>query len=457
MFQKRFFGLVASLALATSSPAQQVYKHNLDITAGGGLQSTQSNPSSHGDNDPRFGWNANFMYRYMFNQHWGIGSGVGVAYYKSKATYNELHITNDLVHVENDQPYQLKADFDDWEEAQRLLDIEVPLAVYYMTPMNDKWSFIADLGAKLMIPVWNRYHVVDGEMERRGFFEEYTNIEYYDLPQHGFGKVHHQYGESELRPVTGAGFVDVGFMRKLKKNRSLYLGAYFSYAFANLSEKMDDKLYDGKNYTGIVSSNLVDKTYPMSAGIKVGLSLGYPKHIDTVRYDDPELIPQKNAIEPPAINYDSIRAAEAEKARQDSIRAAEEKRKEQEQQLQKAQESVKWLNTHLKVNFDLNKAVVEPNEENDKHILYLKSFIDANPDKMLTVIGHTCNLGKEENNIKLGMRRSIALMEIMIQAGIPAANIRCESMGSKQPVAPNNNEVNRRKNRRVEIRIDEVE
>ncbi len=471
MFKKRFLGIVASLALTIPSSAYDAYKNNIDITFGGGLQSNQINPDEGGKNSPRFGWLFNANYRHMFNEHWGLGTGLGLGYYKSKAKYKNLLISNDLVHPHNGQPYENKAQFNDWVEAQRLMDLEIPLAVYYMTPVNDKWNFIADLGGKVMIPIWNRYHTNEGELEIRGFFEEYTNIEYHDLPIHGFTKYQNFYGESDIKPVTGAAFADAGMMYKLKKNRSLYLGVYFSYSFLNLSEKHEEKLFNGKDYTGVVSSNLVDKTYLMSTGIKVGLSFGYPKiKEDTIAveeptavypYCDPELQPEQITKEPSEVDLEAERLAKLQKMREDSLRMELEKtRLEKERlekeiaQMEKVKTSIKWLNTHLKVNFDKNKAVVEPNKDNDEHIRVLSEYISDNPDKIIIVTGHTCNLGKEDYNVKLGMRRAEAMKEVMMEAGIPEKNIKLDSKGSKEPVAPNDNEVNRRKNRRVVLSIE---
>ncbi len=497
MIKKRLITVATLVAMAFSANAQ-VYKHNIDAAVGGGLHSNQFSPERGGDNDPRFGWLLNGMYRHMLNQHWGLGGGLSLFFYKSKANYDDLLLSNQYVHPGNGWTYEDKATFDGWVESQRLLDLEFPVAAYYTTPINEKWSFLGDLGVKLMIPVWNRYHVNDGELEITGFFKDDTNIEYYDLPQHGFTTYRHFYGESDIKPVTGAGFIDAGVLRKLKNNMSLYLGAYFSYSFTNLSKEKEDALYNRGDYTGIVSSNLVDNTHLLATGVKVGLSWGYPKveEPDSTLEVDPELLPLPGEVEKlPADtladtlavgnggeldslnagnnnanadslnnggNDDAARMAELERARQDSINKANAVADtaqivlsdDKEEQMEQVQTSIERLNTHLKVNFDFDKAIVEPNADNDRHIMVLVQFIHENPERIITVHGHTCDMGNDEYNYDLGMRRAQALRDIMVEAGIPARNLKVDSKGSKEPIAPNDTEENRAKNRRVELTIE---
>ena len=49
MFKKEFILLCGLLALGQGLFAQDYYKHNFDLTAGGGLQSAQFSPDMGGD------------------------------------------------------------------------------------------------------------------------------------------------------------------------------------------------------------------------------------------------------------------------------------------------------------------------------------------------------------------------------------------------------------------------
>lgn len=467
MFKKSFWGIVASLALTVQTSAQDVYKNNIDFTFGGGLQTSQMEVKEGGKNNPRFGWNFNTNFRHMFGEHWGLGTGLGLGFYKSKIEIDDLQISNTIVHPHNGHSYENKAQFNNWEESQRLLDLEVPLAIYFMTPVGYKWDFIADVGGKLMIPFWSSYHVNNGDLDIRGYFEDYTNIEYYDLPKHGFSKYHNYYGKSDIKPITVAAFADAGFMYRMKGNSSLYLGAYFSKSILNLSEKRKEKLFNGKEYTGIASSNLVEETSLMAAGVKIGFSFGYPKmKEDTViygrpvavyPYNDPELETNKARIEPTDEEREKLRSKKLQKLREDSIRQEQQKQQllEQEKaQIKKANTSIRWLNNHLNIIFYKNKAVVELNMDNDEHLKQLGAFIKEYPNKVIKVTGHSSNLGKEELNMAMGKKRAEAVKEALMENGVPEKNIKVYSKGAKEPIAPNDTEANRKKNQRVVLSIE---
>ncbi len=281
----RIGSIALAMSLATASFAQTAYYvHNIDMTVGGGLQSIQYKSDS-GNQDPAFGGIFNFNYRYMMNEHWGIGTGLGIGFYNAHTNYYGLFIKENIVNQDEGQAqgqtYEFRSNFKDWNENQYLLDFEVPAMVYFLTPMkSDKWNFMADFGLKANIPMWNKFKVSEGTLETSGYFGELTNIEYKNLPQHGFGTYSAFTGKADLRSIGASVIIDAGFLRKTRENRFFYFGPYFAYRFTNLSTPAKNKvnLYDAANreYIGMASSNIVSKTHVMSAGIKIGLSIGLP-------------------------------------------------------------------------------------------------------------------------------------------------------------------------------------
>lgn len=275
MFMKRIFGIFATMVMA-ASVAAQVPTHNVDITLGAGLQTSRLSLEN-GDDKPGCGWAINGTYRYMFTDNFGAGAGLGLSFYKSKVKYDMSYTLDAEEHGDNGWQFEPVLDYNSWVESQRIMALEVPVAAYYLKPVNDKWTFMGDAGVKAVLPVWNRFHVNDGAIEVKGYFPD-THITYEDLPQHGFMEHHHSYGESDLKTIAAAGFADAGMVCDFRGYK-VYMGAFFSYAFTNLVGDKDKKLFDGKHYAGIASSNVVDKAHLMSAGLKVGLTLGYPKQI----------------------------------------------------------------------------------------------------------------------------------------------------------------------------------
>jgi outer membrane protein OmpA-like peptidoglycan-associated protein len=89
-----------------------------------------------------------------------------------------------------------------------------------------------------------------------------------------------------------------------------------------------------------------------------------------------------------------------------------------------------------------------------------KSVIAAVAEKVrkftkakLIVEGHTDNVGDADNNKKLSEKRALNVAAVFIQSGIPMDSVKIIGYGQEKPVAPNDTDVNRAKNRRVEIRI----
>ena len=69
------------------------------------------------------------------------------------------------------------------------------------------------------------------------------------------------------------------------------------------------------------------------------------------------------------------------------------------------------------------------------------------------IVGHTCDLGSKEGNLRLSHERAKALHDFLIQKGVPADILKSHGVADLEPAAPNTNEENRSKNRRVEINI----
>ena len=85
------------------------------------------------------------------------------------------------------------------------------------------------------------------------------------------------------------------------------------------------------------------------------------------------------------------------------------------------------------------------------------SFLKADPSvNRIQLDGHADNGGNRLTNRDLSRRRALAVMEYLKANGIPAEQITMRFHGERYPVAPNNNEANRAKNRRVTILLDRV-
>ena len=78
-------------------------------------------------------------------------------------------------------------------------------------------------------------------------------------------------------------------------------------------------------------------------------------------------------------------------------------------------------------------------------------FLDNNPDYRISVESHTDNSGNPEQIQSLTDRRSYAIAEKFTTLGVEEGRIVAKGYGASVPVAPNTTNVNRAKNRRIQV------
>jgi len=77
-----------------------------------------------------------------------------------------------------------------------------------------------------------------------------------------------------------------------------------------------------------------------------------------------------------------------------------------------------------------------------------------NPEKTLSVTGHTDSVGTEEYNQGLSERRAASVKRYLVQSGIEEDRIMTYGRGETQPLVPNDTSEARAMNRRVELVIE---
>jgi len=77
--------------------------------------------------------------------------------------------------------------------------------------------------------------------------------------------------------------------------------------------------------------------------------------------------------------------------------------------------------------------------------------LKAHPDWQLRIGGHTCSLGSPPTNANVSRARAQAVQARLVQKGVPAAQLRATGHADRYPVAPNDTEAGRARNRRVEF------
>lgn len=75
------------------------------------------------------------------------------------------------------------------------------------------------------------------------------------------------------------------------------------------------------------------------------------------------------------------------------------------------------------------------------------------PDLTIQIKGHTCDLGSDEVNNRIGLRRAENAKKYLTNKGISANRITAISGGEKDPLVANSSEENRRQNRRLTFEV----
>jgi OmpA-OmpF porin, OOP family len=101
--------------------------------------------------------------------------------------------------------------------------------------------------------------------------------------------------------------------------------------------------------------------------------------------------------------------------------------------------------------FDVDKTEVRP--ESDKTLDIVASLLKIDRSLKLEIAGHTDSTGDKEHNLKLSQGRAAAVVDALVKRySIDPARLEAHGYGDSKPVAGNDTEESRAKNRRVELR-----
>jgi len=99
--------------------------------------------------------------------------------------------------------------------------------------------------------------------------------------------------------------------------------------------------------------------------------------------------------------------------------------------------------------FEYDKASLQ--KESLEQLEHVVTLLLDNPDLVLEVQGHTDDQGSDDYNLELSQRRAETVRSFLLLFGIDEARLTAKGYGETKPVAPNDSDENRAKNRRVEL------
>jgi outer membrane protein OmpA-like peptidoglycan-associated protein len=99
--------------------------------------------------------------------------------------------------------------------------------------------------------------------------------------------------------------------------------------------------------------------------------------------------------------------------------------------------------------FDVGKATLKPASQ--LSVAKLAGILMVFPNMNLSIEGYTDSTGSADLNMRLSMDRARAVYEFLMTQGISNNRMKYQGFGPENPVAPNDTEANRARNRRVEV------
>ena len=148
----------------------------------------------------------------------------------------------------------------------------------------------------------------------------------------------------------------------------------------------------------------------------------------------------------PAVNEDSIRAAEEEARR----RAEEEARRRADEDTRARMEEMRTtVAAPIYFEFDSDALTDASRATLDSKL----AILNANQPIRIRISGHADERGSDEYNLALGQRRAAAAKRYLTQQGIAPDRIEVISYGEERPVAEGSDETAWSQNRRDEFEI----
>ncbi|MBD3348597.1 MAG: OmpA family protein [Candidatus Eisenbacteria bacterium] len=104
--------------------------------------------------------------------------------------------------------------------------------------------------------------------------------------------------------------------------------------------------------------------------------------------------------------------------------------------------------------FDFDKATLRRNVE--FNLVKIAAILNQFEEMNILIEGHTDSIGTEEYNLDLSRRRAEAVHEFLVSQDVDPSRMSWEGYGESRPVADNNTEEGRQRNRRVDLVIQDA-
>jgi outer membrane protein OmpA-like peptidoglycan-associated protein len=110
--------------------------------------------------------------------------------------------------------------------------------------------------------------------------------------------------------------------------------------------------------------------------------------------------------------------------------------------------------TFLFDNLNFDAATTQLTAESQPTVNDLATILKSYPNTQVQLLGYTDNTGPADANLTLSQNRADAVKALLVNQGVGAERISTQGLGQNKPVAPNDAEEGRLRNRRTELIVN---
>lgn len=470
---KKILSIILLLIIIVPATAQNKKKAKPDnicepatyvhASIGGGIHNLCYDLGSYGTKGIGLGGMFTGGISHFFTDNFGATAGIMLNYANTSAKINTMESIENAIDEES-KPYTHRTYFFDLKENQSIFSVGLPIGGIYQHEIGKKFKITASAGVMVSITLSGSYKTKSGYLETRGYYPEYK-LEMFGMEQH------HQYtakdfnGYFDLKPSISP-FLQVGGVYCINKEWSATAGIYFAYGANSVAKSPKGNLYNpdcmsadayrNPAYNGVCSSPAANKINTLSVGIMVGAAYNIGNIFKKKK-------PQPKPLEINIINVpDSALVASVDDSELNIIEpepfAAVEPVNDDNQPAD-TQVVVIDVKKELSLNgfnmqFAFNDSTAILNTRYQNYLNQIAEDMKENPEKIIIITGHTCDIGTYEANYKVALRRAGFAKQQLMQRGISANRIKTQSKAYLEPLVPNTSEENRKINRRIEFKYD---
>ena len=327
-------------------------------------------------------------YAWYFTENWALAAGVGCSNYTSTGTLNTSKQWTGITDTDGEN-YTHIAQTHDWRERQTALMIDIPVMIQMQYPLVPKWNIYAGLGAKIGLPIANRWSLNGGQVEHKGYYPQWNLLlegmdkhDFYTEEAASFGSSDHNLS---LRMPSAAIMAELGVAHPITPQIELLTALFFDLSCNSIRPD-----------NGVADGNMGWQRTDQSG------ELAYRNHTFMSPYNGMIMSEHVTAVRPWAIGNTSMVLDER----------VEYNRKMQPvvvQQIVKVMEkAVIW--------FDLNST--EPKLKPADVLVKIADLLKQNPEQKILVYGHASREGNEQYNQRLSDLRAEVITKMLIDLGV---------------------------------------